>query len=133
MMASRPMPSPNPLTAGFWEAARRHELVVQRCACGRYRHYPQPLCPECHSFDWNWAAVSGAGVVYTFTIAHRPFHPAWADRVPYAVATVELAEGVRMVSDLPPEDTDVVRIGAPVEVFFDDHGDITLPRFRMSR
>jgi uncharacterized OB-fold protein len=49
------------------------------------------------------------------------------------VATVELPEGVRMVSDLPPEDTEAVRIGAPVEVFFDDHEAVTLPRFRLVR
>ncbi|ETZ39918.1 hypothetical protein L843_0207 [Mycobacterium intracellulare MIN_061107_1834] len=79
-------------------------------------------------------------MIYTFTITHRPFHPAWADRLPYVVATVELDEGVRMVSDLPPEDTDDVCIGAPVEVFFDDIVDdmagaqaFTLPRFRLSR
>jgi uncharacterized OB-fold protein len=127
------MPPPNPLTAGFWEAARRHELVIQRCVCGRYRHYPQPLCPECYSGDWSWVPVSGKGTIYTFTVTHRPFHPAWAEHTPYVVATVELPEGVRMVSDLPPEDTEAVRIGAPVEVFFDDHEAVTLPRFRLVR
>jgi uncharacterized OB-fold protein len=131
-MTERPMPAPNPLTAGFWEAARRHELVLQRCECGHYRHYPQLLCPVCRSANWTWARVSGRGTVYTFTVTHRPFHPAWADKVPYAVATVELEEGVRMVSDLPPEDTEAVRIGASVEVFFDDEGSVTLPRFRLA-
>ncbi|WP_326635257.1 OB-fold domain-containing protein [Streptosporangium sp. NBC_01755] len=132
-MSSRPMPPPNPLTAGFWEAARRHELVLQRCACGRFRHYPQPLCPECYGGDWSWVPVSGKGAIYTYTVTHRPFHPAWAGQTPYVVATVELPEGVRMVSDLPPEDTEAVRIGAPVEVFFDDHEAVTLPRFRLVR
>lgn len=129
----RPLPAPSPLTAGFWAAAARHELVVQRCRCGRYRHYPQPLCPGCHSGDWSWAPVSGRGTVYSYTITHRAFHPAWADRVPYAVATIELEEGVRMVSDLPPEDTGQVRIGLPAEVFFDEQGPVTLPRFRLVR
>ena len=135
--ASRPAPSPNALTAGFWAAAARHELVVQRCACGLARHYPQPLCPRCHGGEWSWSPISGRGTVYSFTVTHRAFHPAWADRVPYVVATVELDEGIRMVSDLPPEDTDAVRIGAPVEVFFDDQPTltretVTLPRFRLS-
>jgi hypothetical protein len=132
-MSGRPLPPPNPLTAGFWEAARRRELVVQRCGCGQYRHYPQPLCPRCHSGGWTWAPVSGRGVVYTFTVTHRAFHPAWADRVPYAVATVEIEQGIRMVSDLPPEDTAEVRIGMPAEVFFDDTEPVTLPRFRLVR
>jgi uncharacterized OB-fold protein len=139
-MTSRPAPPPNSLTAGFWQAAGRGELVVQRCTCGTLRHYPQPMCAVCHSSNWTWERVSGRGTVYTFTVTHRAFHPAWADRGPYAVATIELEEGVRMVSDLPPEDTDHVHIGAPVEVFFDAQGadghdghGVTLPRFRIVR
>jgi uncharacterized OB-fold protein len=137
--AARPLPTPSELTQGFWEAAARGELVVQRCdGCGLLRHYPQPMCAACHSTDWTWTPVSGRGVVYTFTVTHQAFHPAWAGAVPYAVATVELEEGVRMVADLPAEDTDDVAIGLPVEVFFDevptaDGGRFTLPRFRLRR
>jgi uncharacterized OB-fold protein len=124
------------VSAGYWKAARRHELVIQRCsACHDHRHYPQPLCPGCGSGAWAWTPVSGRGTVYTFTVTHHVFHPAWAGRVPFAVATIELEEGVRLVSDLPAEDTDEVTIGAAVEVFFedlDDH-DLTLPRFRLAR
>jgi hypothetical protein len=127
------MPPANPLTAGFWDAAARRQLVIQRCSCGRYRHYPQLLCPDCHSGDWSWAPVSGRGTVYSYTVTHRAFHPAWADRVPFAVATIDFEEGVRMVSDLPPEDTEEVRIGMPVEVFFDRQESVTLPRFRLAR
>lgn len=133
---SRPMPVPTKISAGFWEAARRHELVVQRCqSCERYRHYPQPLCPDCGSGEWSWAPVRGTGTIYTFTVTHHRFHPAWADQLPFVVATIELPEGVRMVSDLPPEDTADVAIGAPVEVFFEDFDDqgVTLPRFRLVR
>jgi uncharacterized protein len=134
-MTGRPLPAPTALTEGFWAAAREHRLVVQRCDdCGRLRHYPQERCPDCTSAAWSWAPVSGRGVVYTFTVSHQPFHPAWAGRTPYVVATVELEEGVRMVSDLPPEDTDRVQIGSPVEVFFEDQpdADVTLPRFRLT-
>ena len=134
-MTERPLPQPTELTQGFWDAARRHELVVQRCGdCGTYRHYPQVRCPECLSSSWDWAPLSGRGTIYSFTVTHQAFHPAWADRVPYAVVTVELAEGVRMVSDLPDDDVANVRIGAPVEVFFDDvTHDVTLPRFRITQ
>jgi uncharacterized OB-fold protein len=125
----------NELTAGFWDAARRHELVVQRCdACGVLRHYPQHLCPQCHSDAWSWAPIEGRGVVYSFTVTHRAFGAAWAERVPYAVATVELDNGIRMLSDLPADDTDDVVIGARVEVYFDDRDDdVTRPRFRLVR
>jgi uncharacterized OB-fold protein len=127
-----PLPEPSDLTVGFWEAARRHELVVQRCsACGTLRHYPQHRCPSCLSADWEWSPVSGRGRVHSFTVTHRAFHPNWAERLPYALVTVELNEGVRMVSDLPDEQTDAVEIGRVVEVFFEDLDDVTLPRFRL--
>ena len=134
----RPRPTPSELTSGFWEAARHHRLVVQRCdGCGELRHYPQPMCPDCHSEQWTWTPLSGRGTIHTFTVTHQAFHPAWADRVPFAVATVELEEGVRMVSDLPPEDVPRVAIGLPVECFFEDHHlddgtSFTFPRFRLA-
>jgi uncharacterized OB-fold protein len=125
----------NELTAGFWDAARRHELVVQRCdACATLRHYPQYLCPKCRSDAWSWVPVDGKGVVYSFTVTHRAFGAAWAERVPYAIATIELDNGIRMLSDLPADDVDEVEIGKRVEVWFDDvGGDVTLPRFRLVR
>lgn len=135
-MTNRPLPRPTELTAGFWEAARRHELVLQRCgACAEFRHYPQPLCPHCHSAEWAWFPARGTGHVYTFTETHQAFHPAWAGATPYVVATIELDEGVRVLSDLPDGDREAVRIGAEVEVFFDDlpGAGITLPRFRLVR
>lgn len=135
--APRPWSPPGELTRGFWDAAAEHRLVIQRCdECGTWRHYPQERCPQCTSDAWTWQAVSGRGTIYTFTVTHQAFHPYWADRVPYAVATIELDEGVRLVSDLPPTDTDRVAIGAPVEVFFDeetiDGVTVTLARFRLA-
>lgn len=72
-------------------------------------------------------------MIYSLSVAHRAFHPAWADRVPYTVVTVELDEGVRMVSDLPQGDGPHAVIGERVEVFFDRVGaDVVLPRFRLA-
>lgn len=130
---ARPLPQPSELTAGFWEACRRGQLVVQRCGdCGLLRHYPQWLCPVCRSSRWSWSPVSGRGEIYSYSICHRAFHPAWADRVPYVVATIELEEGVRLVCDLPDLAPEQVRIGLPVEVGFEEHSpEISLPRFRV--
>lgn len=129
----RPLPKPTTLTAGFWEATARGELVVQRCLdCRRYRHYPQSMCPDCHSLKTEWSRVSGRGVIHSYTVAHQSFHPFWADKVPYVVATVELEEGVRMVDDMIELDPAKVRIGLPVEVYFESVSDeISLPKFRI--
>ncbi|AVP71409.1 Zn-ribbon domain-containing OB-fold protein [Prescottella equi] len=129
-----PLPEPSELTDGFWAAARQSRLVIQRCeACGVLRHYPQQRCPRCLSAEWNWREIAGRGVIHSFTVTHQAFHPSWADRVPYVVATVELDESVRMVTDLD-EPAESVAIGDPVEVFFDRIDDQhTLPRFRIRR
>jgi len=134
MTERAPLPRPSALTEGFWAAARERRLVVQACdACGRRRHYPQVLCPDCRGDRWSWAPIGGRGIVYSFTVSHRAFGAAWADRVPYAIATIDLGDGIRMVSDLPPEDTEDVAIGLAAEVFFEDIGEVTLPRFKLVR
>ncbi len=133
-MTERPLPSPSSLTAPFWAATRRRQLIVQRCdSCGRFRHYPQYLCPHCLSDSWTWAPVRGTGTVHSYAVTHRAFHPSRADRIPYAVVTVTLDEGVRMVSDLDPDDTARVAVGLQVEVDFEDvpGTEVTLPRFRL--
>lgn len=138
IVMGRPVPAPSALTAGFWSAARDHRLVVQACAgCGLLRHYPQPMCAACHSTAWEWTPVSGRGSIYTFTVTHQAFHPAWAEHLPYIVATIELEEGVRMVSDLPGCDLESVAIGRPVACWFEDHElddgtTFTFPRFRLT-
>jgi len=131
-MYNKPLPVPTAETKPFWEACRKHELRIQRCqCCGQYRHYPQVMCPHCYSFEAEWAKVSGRGRVYTWVVTHRSFHPAFADEVPYATVTIELDEGVRVVSrvvDKKPED---LYIGMPVEVIFLDVTDeVTLPMFK---
>jgi uncharacterized OB-fold protein len=92
------------------------------------------MCPECHSTDFRWTPISGRGVIHSYTIAHHAFHPFWKDRVPYVIATLELEEGVRMVSDMLELPIDEVEIGLPVEVAFEVASDeITLPRFHVAR
>jgi len=118
---------------GFWEGARRGELVIQRCSqCERLRHYPQPLCPVCRGREFDWAVVSGRGEIYSYTVAHRAFHPAWKEHVPYVIATIELEEGVRMVCDLLDVDPGHVAIGQRVEVAFAElPGQGWMPRFEV--
>jgi len=129
---NKPLPQITLETKEFWEGCKRHELLIQRCKdCGTYRHYPRPMCPNCGSWHVEWAKVSGKGKVYTYIVAHRPFHPAFFSDVPYAVVIVELEEGVRIVSNVVDCRPDDIYIGMPVEVVFDDVTDeVTIPRFR---
>jgi uncharacterized OB-fold protein len=126
-----PRPVPDSLSAPFYEAARRGELRLQRCAeCGLYRHYPRPACPQCLSRQYSWESATGRGAVYTWTIVRGPTLPAFEQKLPYNVVDVLLDEGVHFVSevlDCPPEE---IRAGMPVEATFvplDD--EITLVKF----
>ncbi|HXX90815.1 MAG TPA: Zn-ribbon domain-containing OB-fold protein [Acidimicrobiales bacterium] len=129
-----PMPAASAETAGWWQAAADHRLVVQRClACGATRHPPGPVCPRCRSADAELAVLPGTGTVYTFTVVHQAFIPSLGDRVPYVVAAVDLdgAGGARLVTNLVDVAPEEVRIGMPVTVAWEDMGpELALPRFR---
>ncbi len=132
---NKPLPVPTAESKPYWEACKRHELRIQRCKhCSRYRHYPQPMCPYCYSFEFEWAKVSGKGKIYTYVVTHQAFHSGFAEEVPYATVTIELDEGVRMVSRMVDTKPEELEIGMPVEVVFEDVTDkITLPMFKRSQ
>jgi len=125
-------PDITPLDAPFWDALRRHELVVQRCdECGQLRFVPSERCRHCGSPAATWSPVSGNATVYTFSIVHRAPTPAYQADAPYVIAYVELDEGPRMPTRLVEVAPDAVAIGMPLAVVFDDvDDDLTLYRFR---
>jgi uncharacterized OB-fold protein len=127
----KPLPIITPDTAPFWEGCRNGQLLLQRCAaCAAWRYPPAPVCPCCASSVAAWTPTSHTGRIHSFVIYHRAFHPAYAAEVPYAVALVELGEGVRMILrivDCPLED---LMIGVHGEIRFTQLTDeITLPVF----
>lgn len=128
MEVVRPYPHRDRDTAPFWEAQDNHELRFQKCAsCGYVRYPIGPLCPECHSFEFEWALSSGRGTVYSYTVVRHQTHPAFP--APYTVLLVEMAEGPRVIAQLrAPEDTPV-EIGAPVRVEWEDGPHQSLPVF----
>ncbi len=128
----KPLPHPNAISRPFWEAAKRHELMLQRCRqCGIYIYYPRTLCPKDLSSDLEWVRVSGRGQVHSYAIAETPTHPAFAQDVPYVIAIVELDEGPRMTTNIvgcPPSE---VRVGMRVKAYFDDVSpEVTLVKFQ---
>lgn len=89
--------------------------------------------------EWDTVEASGEGAVYSYVVMHHPSFPAFtvsdhgADAPgPYAVGLIELAEGVRMVSNVVGVPSDKVRIGMPVRLEYlavDD--ELELPVFRV--
>lgn len=116
----------------FWfEAAQRHQLLIQRCStCRVLRHPPTPSCPRCGSFEWDHVQASGRGTVHSYVVSHHPKAPGYD--YPLTILLVDLEEGTRLVADFDG-DPEGVHIGTPVEVdWLDYDADLALPRFRVA-
>jgi uncharacterized OB-fold protein len=120
---SKPLPRPlSPeLTRPFWEAAKRHELVIPRCTtCDHLFFYPRSECPRCLSTHLEWVRVSGRGRLHTYTIVYQPANAAFRDDAPHIYAVVQLDEGPRMISNVVQCAIDAVNVDMPLEAVFDD-------------
>ena len=128
----RPLPSPNPLTEPYWQAAQQRLLKLPRCeACANFHFYPRAVCPYCGSGALGWQDVSGKGEVYSYTVVHRAPSKGFAEQVPYVVAVVALAEGPHLMTRLTQVAPEAVRIGLKVVVDFEQQDEeTTLPVFR---
>jgi uncharacterized OB-fold protein len=123
-----------PPTAGptgfFWTSGADGELRFLRCSsCSYFIHPPTSYCPQCGNRDAAPHETSGRGTVYSFTVNHQPWD---GDGDPYVIGVVELDEqpGLRLMTNIVDVAADEVRIGMPVEVVFEGHGDVHLPLFR---
>jgi uncharacterized OB-fold protein len=125
----RPRPAVTQDNAWWFEACRRHQLLIQRCqSCGMLRHPPQTMCGNCRSFEWDTVEASGRGSVYSFVVNHYPQVPAFD--YPLAVGLIALEEGTRLVSDIIGIDPAAITVGMGVQVEFVDFDDeLTLPLF----
>jgi uncharacterized OB-fold protein len=127
----KPIPAVTPEMKPFFDAAKRHELVVQRCTqCGAHRFPAREICSNCLSRETEWVKVSGRGTVFSYNVMHQVYHPGFADEVPYAVVVIALEEGAKMTSNLVGMKPHDIKIDMPVKVVFEAiTEDITLPKF----
>lgn len=134
-MPSKPVPQPSPETQPFWEGCAAGELRLQRCqSCDSFFFPPRPFCPTCSSSGVEWRPVSGRGTLHTYLINHRPAR-GFEDDAPYAIAVVQLDEGPRMMSNIvgvenTPEN---LLLDMPLQVTFEQRGDVMLPVFEPAR
>ena len=133
---------------GYFEAARRHRLALQKCGqCGLLRYPPGCGCPWCGSMEYAWQEVSGKGTIYSYEIVTQAILPGFRDWAPYPIVLVELDEqrgvptadeAIRLVTNLirdggTPEDEANVAIGKRVEVTFIDVDEtMAIPQFKLS-
>ncbi len=86
----RPMPVKTPTTAPFWDALAQHRIEIQYSpSLAAYVFYPRVRAPGTLADDLEWREISGLGTLYSYTVAHRPVSPHFADAVPQLLAIVE--------------------------------------------
>lgn len=134
MQTELPIPFPNPDSQAYWDAARNGELAIRRCkACGQFHFMPRYLCPHCWSTDLEWVKASGKGTVHSYSVIRRAPMQAYAPRVPYVVALIDLEEGPRMLTNIVGDDALDARVGTSVQVCFEQRGKYQLPQFSLRK
>lgn len=117
-------PRPSPDTLPYWEAAKRHILLIGRCkSCDKAHYYPRLLCPFCMG-ETRWEQASGRGRIYSFSIMRNaPIH--------YAIAYVTLEEGPTLMTNIVDSDFADLHIGQAVKVTYRaSDGDLPVPMFQ---
>lgn len=126
------LPTIEPETKQFWDAAKQGQLMLGKCnGCGKLHYYPRPMCPHCWSEDVAMTPASGRGVLYTYSTVYVNDLPPFKARLPYVAASVDLEEGLRVSTnmvDCAPED---LKVGMAVTVKFEAiSDDVTIAVFR---
>ncbi|MGO9604686.1 MAG: Zn-ribbon domain-containing OB-fold protein [Candidatus Binataceae bacterium] len=109
-----PIPIPTPIATPFFDAARRGQLVLQRCPRDGFFFYPRNRCPRCFGTDWSWEQASGLATIVSYTIDRTAMVPGFRAEAPYVVAILQLAEGPRMPGRITGCDPSEVKVGAKV-------------------
>ncbi|MBL4865028.1 MAG: Zn-ribbon domain-containing OB-fold protein [Pseudomonadales bacterium] len=121
-------------TKDFWQATKDKILSYQQCDdCNTVVFYPRSHCTGCTSGTLSWKTASGKGTIYSYSIVRQSYHPFYKQKVPYAVAWIDLDEGPRLMSNIvgiddPSKD---IKIGQKVEVEWEEGEKINFPLFKI--
>ncbi len=126
-----PAPERDALNAPYWDGLASGVLTFQRCkSCGHAWLPPRSDCPGCLSSDCVWESAAGGAKLISWVVYHVAFHPAFANRLPYNVAVVELDEGPRLISNVVGvEDAETLKIDQRLQLVIEDEGGTAVARF----
>ena len=124
-----PAPAPTELSAPYWSALDEGRLTFQKCAsCGHAWLPARGECPRCLGREASWQTASGRARLVSWVVYHHGYHPYYAERLPYNVAVVELAEGPRLISNIIAAE-DRLRIDMPLTLVIQREAGTALARF----
>jgi uncharacterized OB-fold protein len=120
-----PAPQPTSVDEVYWQEARAHRLVVQKCGdCGASEWPPEEVCRHCGSSNRTWSPASGEGTIHTWTRIWHSVHPALDGHCPYVVVVIRLADhDVLMAGNLLGDPELDVEIGQAVTAVFEERAD----------
>lgn len=127
-----PLPVPTPLTRPFWDSLAEGKIRIQYSpSLGEYIFYPRPLAPRTLADDLEWREISGAGTLYTYTVATRPPAPHFAGEGEMILAIVQWDEGPKFSTQIINANPEDLQIGMRLLPVFCDYpeGDITMLRY----
>ena len=137
MSPSRVLPEPDATSAPFWDAAAEHVLTLARCsACEALTLPPDVVCPHCGSTtpDFRFVPVDGRGTLRSWTVVRQAFLPGLEAELPFVLVDVALDDhpDVRLIGRLTDGVDAVLRLGAAVQVAFDDIAPgVAVPAFEL--
>jgi uncharacterized OB-fold protein len=129
LAGQRPAPIQLNFSKPFWDGANDKKLMLQYCPkAGKYQFYPRPVSVYTGSRDLEWREASGRGRIYSFSLSYKA-PPPFKDVKPYVVATVELEEGVRILTNIINCDPKTLKIDMPVRLTWVLAGSSNYPVF----
>ncbi|QDW39893.1 Zn-ribbon domain-containing OB-fold protein [Bradyrhizobium sp. KBS0727] len=129
LAGQRPAPIPLNFSKPFWDGAKDKKLMLQYCPqSGKYQFYPRPISVYNGSRKLEWRESSGRGKIYSFSLSYKA-PPPFKDVKPYLIASVELEEGVRILTNIINCDPKSVKIDMPVRVVWVQAGTTNYPVF----
>jgi len=125
-----PAPELDDLSRPFWDALKQGRLTFQRCtACGHAWLPARSDCPRCLAPDWQRQDAKGGATLVSWVVYRMAYHPAFESRLPYTVATVQLDEGPRMISNIVGAQPSQLRIEQRLRLRIEAEADFMVPRF----
>lgn len=119
----RPLaPASGIFTRPFWRALSEGRLTSTRCLqCHEIGFPPRPHCARCAADHCEWVELSSRGVLYSRTRVHAA-GGRFAAFAPYSVGIVDLDDGVRLLTRIMP-DASELPLDSPVQIVVLRHPD----------
>ncbi len=82
--------------------------------------------------EFNWVKCSGRGKIYSFSIISQVVMNslAFQKEIPYVLASIDLEEQVRILSQVVNCNPEQVKVGMEVEALFENIGGTSITKFR---